>query len=309
MPLVFIISGYALSLAESSKRTRENPVGFKDYLKFLVARLSRILLPYYGYAIAGILICLIYSTYDSQSTWQFSQIAASWLNPFADRSQFTLASLKWHLWFIPTFLLVTAMLPIAIELKLPVRPPLWMLMVAATAAVYFLSLSDFPGSPLLKSVFYYLLWAMFGYHIATRGLGAYLAEYVKVAIISILGLLIIFSFNPDPQILIMQHNKFPPNHLFFLFNCIWVAIFLMLASVFQNKSQKFSRSLAQQWWLKPFITSGYSIYLWQGLGYSIAIRFGEYFDLPTFARWILALLCTVALGLLASPIERIKIKV
>jgi peptidoglycan/LPS O-acetylase OafA/YrhL len=304
MPLIFIISGYALNLAEAQKEAKEQ----LTYMKFMLARLSRILLPYFAYATAGIVICSVYSQYNNQSTWHPLQIVAGWLNPFADRSQYTIDFLKWHLWFIPTFLLITAALPFAIKLKLPVRVPLWLLTLGATGAIYLLSLFDFPESALLKSVCFYLLWAVFGYHIATAGINAYKAEYLKIAIISIIGLIVIFSLSADPGIRIMQYNKFPPNAVFFLFNCLWVATFLRLASVFQNQLQTFCLYLAQQWWLKPFMTSGYSIYLWQGIGYSIAVRLGNYIGLPIGITWITALLFTVALGLLASPIERIRIR-
>lgn len=315
MPLIFIISGYAFNLAESNKKTEEKPTGFNQYLKFMLARLSRILLPYFAYALAGILICFVYSQYGSQSTWQLSQIIAVWLNPFADRSHYTIDFLNVHLWFIPSFLLVTAVLPFAIKLKPPVHVPLWMLMLGATASVYLLSLCNFPEIALLnsvfyylKSVFFYLLWALFGYHIATLGISAYKTEYVKIAIISMVGLLIIFSLSTDTRIMIMQHNKFPPNAAFFLFNCLWEAIFLILVSVFQKKSQELSRNLARQWWLKPFIFGGYSIYLWQGLGYTIAVRLGNHFGLPIVVTWLTALLFTVALGVMASPVERIRIR-
>ena len=307
MPLIFLISGYALYLAESNKKGKEQPSGFKQYLKFMLARLSRILLPYFAYAIVCIVICFVYSQYDSQSTWQFSQIVAAWLNPFADRSHYTFDYLNGHLWFIPPFLLVTAVLPLAIKLKLPIHIPLWILMAGATAAIYILSLCDFPASYLLKSVSFYLLWAVFGYHIANLGISAYKTKYLKIAIISIAALLIIFSLNSDARILDMQNNKFPPNAIFFIFSCLWASIFLTLAIVFQNKSQDFS-NLATQWWLKPFIFAGYSIYLWQGVGYSIAIRFGNHFGLPIGVTWLTGLLVTVALGVLASPIERIRIR-
>jgi hypothetical protein len=181
-------------------------------------------------------------------------------------------------------------------------------MLGATAVVYLLSLCDFPESALLKSVFFYLLWAIFGYHIATLGISAYKADYLKIEMISIVGLFIIFSLSNDTQIRIMQHNKFPPNAIFFLFNCIWVSIFLFLATVFQIQSQNLISYLAKQGWLKPFISGGYSIYLWQGLGYTIAIRIGNHFGLPLLVTWLTALIFTVALGVLASPIERVRIR-
>jgi hypothetical protein len=216
--------------------------------------------------------------------------------------------LNWHLWFIPAFLLVTALLPFAIKLKLPIQIPLWMLMLGATIAIYSLSLVDFPEAKLLKSVCFYLLWAVFGYHLPNLGINAYQTDYLKIAIISIVALLLIVGLNADTRILIMQHNKFPPNSIFFLFSCLWIAIFLTLAIVFQNKSQQVFSELATQWWLKPFIVGGYSIYLWQGVGYSIAVWLGKYFNLPLVVIWLTAMLLSVALGMLASPIERIKVR-
>lgn len=307
MPLIFMISGYALNLAEANKKGKEQPSGFKQYLKFMLARLSRILLPYFAYAVTCIIIYFIYNKFDSQSTWQLAQIVAAWLNPFVYGSNYSFDYLNGHLWFIPPFLLVTAVLPLAIKLKSPVHVPLWIFMAGATTAVYLLSLCDFPERFLLKSVFFYLLWAVFGYQIATLGIRAYKTEYLKIAIISIASLLIIFSLDSDARILNMQNNKFPPNAIFFIFSCLWASIFLTLAIVFQNKAQDFS-NLATQWWLKPFISAGYSIYLWQGLGYSIAIRFGNHFGLPIGLTWLTGLLVTVALGMLASPIERIRIR-
>jgi hypothetical protein len=156
----------------------------------------------------------------------------------------------WILYIIPTFLLVTALLPLAIKLKLPVHVPLWMLMLCAIVVIYSLSLVDFPEAKRLKSVCFYLLWAVFGYHLPNLGIKA----YKTIAIISMVALLIIVSVNADARILIMQNNKFPPNAIFFLFSCLWVAIFLTLAIVLQHKSQQFS-DLATQWWLKPFLIS------------------------------------------------------
>ncbi len=308
MPLIFMISGYALNLAESNKKGKEQPSGFKQYLKFMLARLSRVLLPYFAYAVTCIVICVVYTKSDNQSTWQLQQIVAAWLNPFVAGNKYSIDFLNWHLWFIPPFLLVTAVLPFAIKLKLPVHVPLWILMAGATATIYILSLCDFPASDLLKSICFYLLWAVFGYHIPSLDIRAYKNEYLKITIISIGALLIISSLSSNDRVLIMQDNKFPPNAIFFIFSCLWISIFLNLAIIFQNKLLDLSNYLAQQWWLKPFIFGGYSIYLWQGMGYSIAMRFGNHFDLPIVVTWLTALVVTVALGVLASPVERIRIK-
>ena len=71
---------------------------------------------------------------------------------------------------------------------------------------------------------------------------------------------------------------------------------------------KWIEGLAQAPWLAPFIRSGYSIYLWQGLGYTVASLIGRPNHWNVFAIWIAAIALTVALGMLASPLERLRLR-
>jgi len=84
-----------------------------------------------------------------------------------------------------------------------------------------------------------------------------------------------------------------------------VAVWLIAARLLDTK---FVASLAEARWLKPFIKSGYSIYLWQGLGYTIASLIGRPNHWNVFVIWVVAIALTVALGMLASPLERLRIR-
>ena len=68
-----------------------------------------------------------------------------------------------------------------------------------------------------------------------------------------------------------------------------------------------SEVLARLPMLQPFIKSGYSIYLWQGVGYSLAAYAGGELDANIYVIWIVAIALTIALGLLFSPLERIRL--
>jgi len=60
--------------------------------------------------------------------------------------------------------------------------------------------------------------------------------------------------------------------------------------------------------LKPFIRSGYSIYLWQGRGYSAAAALGRPMGWSPYLIWPLAIAITIGVGLLMSPIERVRVR-
>jgi hypothetical protein len=67
-------------------------------------------------------------------------------------------------------------------------------------------------------------------------------------------------------------------------------------------------TLAGARWLQPFMRAGYSIYLWQGLGYTAALLIGRALDWSVWAVWPLAAALSVALGLLAAPLERLRLR-
>jgi peptidoglycan/LPS O-acetylase OafA/YrhL len=109
---------------------------------------------------------------------------------------------------------------------------------------------------------------------------------------------------PASVTLDMQHNKFPPNAIFFLFSCVWTAALLIGARLVTSTQ---SEALARSPLVRPFMSAGYSIYLWQGVGYSLAAHFGGELGLNIYVIWIVAIALTIALGLLFAPLERIRL--
>jgi len=109
---------------------------------------------------------------------------------------------------------------------------------------------------------------------------------------------------PASVTLDMQHNKFPPNAIFFLFSCVWTAALLIGARLVTSTQ---SEALARSPLVRPFMSAGYSIYLWQGVGYSLAAYFGGALGLNIYVIWIVAIALTIALGLLFAPLERIRL--
>ena len=318
MPLVFLLSGYSFFLAEARReksKPHEDPSqGISAYVSFLISRFTRILLPYFVYAVSCIAICYAYYQYTGGSGWNFLTIAISWLNPFNFASRYSVGMLSWHLWFIPPFLVVAALLPFVTKINFQKRYPLWMWMIGGTLAIYGLSFFNLPGGTLLKTASFYLLWALLGYHLAKPNQNIARAEYGWVALVSLAALLIIFaaSFAAHPviadlQLLNMQANKFPPNPIFFLFSCFWVSLFLSAALWLKQTPGKFD-FLVNQFWLKPFIAGGYSIYLWQGLSYTAVALLGEAFGIPTLLVWLMAIILSVMLGTLAAPLEKVRIR-
>ena len=125
-----------------------------------------------------------------------------------------------------------------------------------------------------------------------------------VLVLAIWGMVAAQGLQPASVTLDMQHNKFPPNAVFFLFSCAWMAAMLIGARLTRETQRT---RLAQSPLVKPFMSAGYSIYLWQGVGYSLAAYAGGELGANVYVIWIAAIALTIALGLLFAPLERIRL--
>ena len=155
-----------------------------------------------------------------------------------------------------------------------------------------------------RETIFYTLWALFGFGLGASAARFNVRDYAIVLIISLAVLAAALTLYPTHTTAVMQVNKFPPNALFFLFSCAWVSVFMIAVKALDAKRVE---ALAQARWLKPFISAGYSIYLWQGLGYTVAMLVRHQYHWNVFVIWALAIALTVALGMLASPLERIRV--
>jgi peptidoglycan/LPS O-acetylase OafA/YrhL len=129
-------------------------------------------------------------------------------------------------------------------------------------------------------------------------------DYALVLALAAAGMIGAAMLAPASVTLDMQQNKFPPNALFFLFSCAWMAL-LLIAARFVTPAQSAALGLSPL--VRPFMSAGYSIYLWQGVGYSLAAYFGGELGLNVYVIWIAAIALTIALGMVFAPLERIRL--
>lgn len=157
----------------------------------------------------------------------------------------------------------------------------------------------------IQQVVFYFLWAAFGYWLAAAHRHYTASDYWIVLALAASALAVGACFFPEQVSLDMQRNKFPPNVVFLGFNCAWVALLMLMAKTIRPSTVE---ALASSPLLKPFITAGYSIYLWQGAGYTAAMYGGGLLGWSDWAIWPAAVALTVALGLVAAPLERIRLR-
>ena len=248
----------------------------------------------------------IYLLSPEWSVWSLGRLASSWLNPInAGSGYYDIGMLNWHLWFIAPFLAVTTFLPFLAKIRLSVKIPLWIFMLGFALLIHLISLARFQGSELIQNTIFYSIWATLGYHLAKSKIGFTRRDYLPVLFISLTILISPFILSPGLFSLNMQDNKFPPNSVFFIFSCAWVSFLLMLTPLL---NAQVINKLSTRIWFRPFILNGYSIYLWQGAGYTAAVYLGNKLDLSIFIVWFGALFLTVFFGFLAGPIERLRIR-
>lgn len=304
MPPIFVITGAAYFLGEGAKQGRLRP---GNYLDFLMRRGVRIYVPYLAYVLVAALIVTIMKWGGPLSVEEIGARLWSWLNPVTRGAGHTWKMLSWHLWFVAPFLIVTALMPLITTRRLPgfVKP--WMLAAPVGLLVLALGQVTFPpplDDQLIKNTVFYAFWASFGFMLAAMPKRWGMGDYALVLALAAGGMFAASSLQPTSVTLDMQHNKFPPNAVFFLFSCAWMAALLIGARLTRETQRE---ALARSPLVKPFMSAGYSIYLWQGVGYSLAAYVGGQFGANVHVIWIAAIALTIALGLLFAPLERIRL--
>lgn len=304
MPPIFLITGAAYFLGEGSKLGRLEP---SNYLDFLMRRGVRIYLPYIAYVLVAALIVTIIKWDGALTIEEIGARLWSWLNPVTRGAGHTWKMLSWHLWFVAPFLIVTALMPLITTRRVPAFVKPWML--AAVTALIVLGLGQVTfaaplDDQLIKNTVFYAFWASFGFTLAAMPKRWSLADYALVLVLAAAGIAGAAILQPASVTLDMQHNKFPPNAVFFLFSCAWMALLLIGARLTRETERE---RLARSPLVRPFMRAGYSIYLWQGVGYSLAAYAGGELGANVYVIWIAAIALTMALGLLFSPLERIRL--
>jgi peptidoglycan/LPS O-acetylase OafA/YrhL len=304
MPPIFLITGAAYFLGEGAKAGRLQPA---NYLDFLMRRGVRIYVPYLVYVLAAAVLVTVVKWEGPLSLDEIGARLWAWLNPVTRGAGHTWKMLSWHLWFVAPFLIVSALMPLISTRRVPgfVRP--WMLAAVAGLVVLALGRVTFAApldDQLIKNTVFYAFWASFGFLLAAMPKRWSVGDYALVLALAAAGMIGAAMLAPASVTLDMQQNKFPPNALFFLFSCAWMAL-LLIAARFVTPAQSAALGLSPL--ARPFMSAGYSIYLWQGIGYSLAAYFGGELGLNVYVIWIAAITLTMALGTVFAPLERIRL--
>lgn len=305
MPAIFMISGYSYYLWECNL-TQPNAcqTPLCQYFTFLVSRVSKILIPYFVYAGACILTVVTQGTQHEDI--DMVGLLQAWLNPFVYGRGFTVSALNWHLWFIPVFLLITAIFPLTRRIALGTNSSVWCIALAFLGLQIVLQDFSFPAESLVKETLFYLMFTLAGYRLAKLGRDIQEIHLVAAASGSAVQMILVFAYTQNLDVLNMQRNKFPPNYLFFIFSVFWMSIFLLMGKRWHNLTRKVEK-LGTSSYLRPFLSAGYSIYLWQGLAYTVSIRFGSQIEAPPLTVLASSVILSLVLGVAFSFAERIRL--
>jgi peptidoglycan/LPS O-acetylase OafA/YrhL len=305
MPAVFVVSGMAFAHGMASLGDRPFTLsGLKAYGQFLASRWTRILVPYLLYA----LVCTVYVASLTDATpgaaHGWLSPGQAWLNPFIYGRGASVSVLNWHLWFVPVFLIVSALMPWVSRIGVPWRPDLLVWVAGCLILALGFSALRFQGEDLVKPVVFFSLFSALGFHMVRQS--GYFSQVRWAWIASLcLALLALLALRGGAQKLDMQVNKFPPNYIYFLFSCLWLAVFMLIPR-WAPGLVRYVMVWGDRAWLRPFKANGYSIYLWQGMGYTLAIRLGVAAHWPAWVVWLVAIGLSVGLGMLAAPLEKVR---
>jgi surface polysaccharide O-acyltransferase-like enzyme len=269
------------------------------YGSYLLSRGVRILAPYWVYALVSGAIVVAMRHLPVGETLRF------WLDPNWTGAGHSWLFLNKHLWFVSPFLGVTALLPLFARVPAWEKAPLWTWAIVGTLIIFAIDALRMPSLRLVEMVVFYGLWALFGFGLAAapRRFGAHdFWVLLALALAALAAAYMVFRGHTDID---MQRNKFPPNAMFFLFSCAWMSVFMLIVKAMDPE---WIEALANFSPLKPFIRSGYSLYLWQGVGYSAAAWGGYRLGLSDWEIWPIAIVLTVIFGMLFAPVERIRLK-
>lgn len=296
MPCIFFISGYSYALSLKNGMS-VNTVG--QYLQYVKKRAERVLIPYWLY-VAACLLLVLTSGDPAFSAAGGDTLATvwAWVNPLSYGSGHSFLSLNFHLWFVAPFLGVAFLMPLLAKLiswiPLPI-PVLLSIGLALIVAGSLLHLGDLP-----RNLLTYLTWSLLGFVVASKTAAAPIRRWQMMTCCLVSGLLLWLVHAFRGASMDMQFNKFPPNAVFFIFCLGWISL---LACAWSFVKDSTLDRLRRRGWFRPFVEKGYSIYMWQGIGYTLAQMAGAQFSVPLPWTWTGAIALTVCLGILASPVE------
>lgn len=260
MPLIFFISGAALSLKES-------PYGI---FTMFWNRFKRVVMPFYIYAVVMIVIMAILTIFfiifhcqlEAFYGLRFSNnvlnlFEYNWVDLLAILSctDIPQAPFALHLWFILPYFIISC--TFSLQIKLIKKINRWI--YVSLTIVLFLTIQSVVRNIWCDFIFFYNIFMIIGYLFYKK------IHSWQVLMIGLFSLAILVSYIIyGGWVIPMQCHKFPPDYIYLMYN-----LFVLCFICFVFKRISFSNNKILQIWN----TRGYTIYLYQNivffLGYPI----------------------------------------
>ena len=260
MPLFFFITGASNSFSNT-----------KNYCGFVAKRFTRILIPYYIFAV----ICIILSIakYILEGNFKFLlgfKVIVSWLIPI-NKQLTSVSYLTWALWFIPVYLSLVLFIPALKKLYLSKYKILYAILLLS---IFIITCGLKLGW--IQNVAFYAFWiyiGLFYYDIKSVvkqkrfRIGAVYIIGVGITAV-ILCRLVGRTFN-------MQTNKFPPNLMFFAFSLVVMGIIVVCIPIIDWTMEHIERINVFGKLIDLYSKKSMTIFLYQVFVFKITIRLAK----------------------------------
>lgn len=215
MPVVFFITGASYTLS--------NP---KSYYNYLISRFSRILIPYLGFVSFIIFIEYVSKILGTSiKTVSLVEFIVKTINPFRS-PPVNLRFVSWHLWFIPTYILLILLIPLLYKIFCKFKDNYKYMPLAILALAIFM-LENLDVYERVKNIVFYSFWIYIGFfYNKLKSIDINLK--IKVLTIIVLTLILFLLGITDRYTLDMQFNKFPPNFIFLIYSMTMLSIIYIL---------------------------------------------------------------------------------
>lgn len=292
MPIIFFISGAALSLKTSPYGLLEN----------IWNRMKRVVFPYYIYAsvMVGIIVLLTIICFYFQP--QFENIYGlklscdkidignyAWADVVAilSCSDIPQAPFSMHLWFILPYLILSSSFSLQIKLiKITNR---WIYI--SFAFILFLTIQLTISNLLINHIFFYNIFMIIGYlfYKQINMWQVFITGGIALAIL-------VVYFLCGGWVIPMQCHKFPPDYVFLSYNLF----VLCILSLIFNKISIPNLNIFHLW-----NTRGYTIYLYQNIIFFLVYPFYIEINNKIPNRIVQWGICAIIIFVLSTIVSRI----
>jgi len=281
MSLFFFIAGASNGMA--SKKSLGN---------FYLSRFQRIMIPYWIYGLVCIALMLIFRT--AVTIKGFWILPLTWIIPFGSIHS-SIPYLPRALWFIPVYLLVMLFFPLFEKMRnTRMRYLPFVLLFGGIVALDIWGI-DGAIADLTQKIVFYSFFTYFGLFFTeitkkTKPVPAY--AVLAIALLAMAVLAVYFG-----QSLNMQHNKFPPNTMFFFYSLAALSILYILSDNIVKAVKFLRKNVFFDWIYQQYTQRGLTIFLFHPIVFVLLAYLKTCFAvLPQAISFAIVLLLAIPLS-------------